>query len=64
MNNANSQALLARIRPGMLVTVKSVNGTTVTGRARPFADTAGYVIDTGSRRGIGVNSGNIVRVQP
>lgn len=64
MNNINGAALLERIRAGDLVTIRTARGHTVTGRARVYADTAGFAVETCNGRGVGVNAGNIINVRP
>lgn len=78
MNNANGAALLARIKPGALVTIRAIGGGTLTGRAVTYRDAtpeetrrlderAGltrpqWLIRTGPHTRAGVTAENVTRV--
>lgn len=74
MNNSNGAALLARVKPGDLVTVRAIGGELLTGRAYRFAPSpadvwAGltrpdWVILTGRHTSAGVTAANIVSISP
>ena len=64
MNNENGQALLARVRPGCLVTVRQPDGRQVTGRAHYLPMSDSWHTRTGrDAMPQAVTASNIIRVQ-
>lgn len=71
MNNVNGAALLARVRPGDLVTIRKRDGSTLTGRASRDVESLGALLnpdrmDVRDARGFrySVTAANIVAVRP
>ena len=63
MNNTNGAALLARVKAGDLVTVRTPSGSLLTGRYRENTLGLPLAIAPGGRFQF-VTAGNIIRVQP
>lgn len=62
MNNSNSASLLARLRPGDLVTIRRPDGSRATGRADQFAE-SGWFLRTGpDGMPEAITRANIVRI--
>lgn len=63
MNNANGAALLARVKPGDLVTIRNADGSQTTGRARA-SHTGLYTCAPFSLAPEPVTADNIVSIAP
>lgn len=61
MNHSQSATLLARARPGSLVTIRRPDGSTVTGRA--YLAPEGLFIRSASRFIFAVTRENIIRTE-
>lgn len=68
MNNENGAALLARVKPGDLVTIRRYDGSRRTGRAHSHHDMTGrreFYVTTGyDAMPESVTAGNIIKVEP
>jgi hypothetical protein len=66
MNNSNGSALLARVREGALVTIRTADGRQTTGRAQWSELWRAFSIACAHNAALreSVTAGNITRVQP
>lgn len=63
MNNENGAALIARIRPGSMVTIRRPDGAMLTGRASERSADGGWLIRGRDGMPHAVSAGNCTRVQ-